>query len=160
MNFKYSCFFEMYCTRNKKKEKKNCIKKWSNFITFSIQKGTFPKNVKKGLKSAFKWGRNYMKIKKFQFSIPFYTKLREITFIMISQCGNFMIFTQIFYVKSILWIIKVQNLPFLPIKALNFDFYVFLHFLKAEIYQINNIESPKIAKTAVLDSPKLISRKI
>ena len=96
----------MKCTAReikKKKEKKKCIKKWSNFITFSIQKGTFPKNVKKGLKSAFKWGRNYMKIKKFQFSIPFYTKLREITFIMISQCGNFMIFAVIQILREIIF---------------------------------------------------------
>ena len=27
-------------------------------------------------------------------------------------------------------------------EALNFDFYEFLHFLKAEIYQINKIHSP------------------
>ena len=49
------------------------------------------------------------------------------------------------------------------LEALNFDSYEFLHFLKAEIYQIHNIQSPKIAKTAVLallDSPKLILRKI
>ena len=35
--------------------------------------------------------------------------------------------------------------------ALNFDFYEFLHFLKAEIYQINKIQGPKMAKTAFLE---------
>ena len=47
--------------------------------------------------------------------------------------------------------------------ALNFDFYQFLHFLKAEIEQVNKHQSPKNCKTAVLgllDSPNLISRKI
>ena len=44
-------------------------------------------------------------------------------------------------------------------------FYEFLHFLKAEMYQINKFRAlaPKMAKTSVLellDSPKLISRKI
>ena len=29
------------------------------------------------------------------------------------------------------------------LEALNFDFYAFLHFLKAEIYQTNTIQSPK-----------------
>ena len=50
------------------------------------------------------------------------------------------------------------------LEALNFDFYEFLHFLKAEIYQINKIQSPYFyKKTAVLEllnSPTLISRKI
>ena len=60
-------------------------------------------------------------------------------------------------VKSILKILEVQNLPFFKTlsQALNLDSYEILHFLKAEIYQI--------AKTAILDlldSPKLISRKI
>ena len=31
-------------------------------------------------------------------------------------------------------------------ETLNFDFYEFLHFLKADIYQIINIQCPKIAK--------------
>ena len=47
------------------------------------------------------------------------------------------------------------------LEALNFDFCEFLHFLKAEIYQNNR--PPKTAKTAIfalLESPKLISRKI
>ena len=46
--------------------------------------------------------------------------------------------------------------------ALNFDLNEFLHFLKAEIYQIK-CRASKMAKTAVLellDFPNLISRKI
>ena len=49
------------------------------------------------------------------------------------------------------------------LQALNFDFHGFLHFLKAEIYQINQIQSQKVAKTTLLQPlnfPKLISRKI
>ena len=47
-----------------------------------------------------------------------------------------------FYVKLILGIQEVQNVPFLThLEALNFDFYEFLHFLMAEIYQINKIHS-------------------
>ena len=48
-------------------------------------------------------------------------------------------------------------------EALNFTFCDFLHFLNIEVYQINKIQSPKIIQIAVielLDSPKLISRKI
>ena len=32
------------------------------------------------------------------------------------------------------------------LEALNFDFHGFLHFLKAEIYQIDHFQSPKNAK--------------
>ena len=48
-------------------------------------------------------------------------------------------------------------------EALNFDFDEFLPFLNAEIDQTNQIQSPKTAKLAILElleSPKLISRKI
>ena len=62
------------------------------------------------------------------------------------------------------WDSKNAKLAILThLEALNFDFQEFLHFLKAVIYQIDKIQSPKMAKTAVLehlDSPKLISRKI
>ena len=44
-----------------------------------------------------------------------------------------------FYVKSITWIVEVQNLPL----EKNFDFYVFLQFLQAHIYQTNHIQIPK-----------------
>ena len=44
--------------------------------------------------------------------------------------------------------------------ALNFVFNQFLHFLKTGIYQINKIQSPKMAVLELLDCPKLISRKI
>ena len=43
------------------------------------------------------------------------------------------------------------------LEALNIYFYEFLHFLKAEIDQINNIQGPKNGKMAVLellDHPK------
>ena len=40
-------------------------------------------------------------------------------------------------------ILKMQNLPFQHIlKALKFGFDEFLHFLKAEIHQINKFQSP------------------
>ena len=48
------------------------------------------------------------------------------------------------------------------LQALNFNFDDFLHFFKAEIYQIDKIEALKMAKMAyfaLLESPKLISRK-
>ena len=44
---------------------------------------------------------------------------------------------------------KSAILPHL--KVLTFDFYVFLHFMKAEIYQINKITAPKMAQIVVLD---------
>ena len=61
--------------------------------------------------------------------------------------------------------LQVQNLPFLNtyLESLKFGFYKFLPFLKAEVYHINKIHSPKKGKLAVfeiLDSPNLISRKI
>ena len=59
------------------------------------------------------------------------------------------------------WSVKSAILPHL--KALNFNFYEFLHFLKDEIYQRNKLRRPKMAKTvvfALLESKKLISRKI
>ena len=43
-------------------------------------------------------------------------------------------------------------------EALNLDLYEFMHFLKAEIHQINKIRAPEIAKMAVLvllDSPEI-----
>ena len=58
-------------------------------------------------------------------------------------------------------------MPFFKVKtyleAPNFDFYGFLHFLEADIYQINKFRATKMAKTAVLEllhSLKLISRQI
>ena len=44
-----------------------------------------------------------------------------------------------FYVKSILRIVEVQHVPYL--EALNFHFYVFLHFFNAQIYRLNKIQS-------------------
>ena len=49
------------------------------------------------------------------------------------------------------------------LEALNFDFNEFLHFLKAEFYQINQIQSSKNVKMAIFRIsriPNLISRKI
>ena len=63
--------------------------------------------------------------------------------------------------KTNLKILEVQNLP--TAEALNFDFYNFFHFLKAEIYHINQVQSSKNGKNGsfrLLDSPKVISRKI
>ena len=50
-----------------------------------------------------------------------------------------------FYVKSKVGILEVQNLLFFVThwKTLNFDFYEFLHFWKAGIYQIIQISEPK-----------------
>ena len=44
-----------------------------------------------------------------------------------------------FYVNLILGVLEMQNLPYYTFMALIFDFYDFLHFVKAEIYQINKI---------------------
>ena len=68
--------------------------------------------------------------------------------------------------KSILEILEVQNLAFFftHLKDVNLIFYEFLPFLKAVIYQINKIPTTKHGKKkpdfALLESPKLISRKI
>ena len=37
------------------------------------------------------------------------------------------------------------------LEAVKYDFYEFLHFLKAEIYQISKIQSQKNGKTTVLE---------
>ena len=57
-----------------------------------------------------------------------------------------------FHVKS-----EWQKNPYIftHFEALNFDFYEFFHFLKAEIHQIDHFLSPKIAKTSVLEVPKM-----
>ena len=49
------------------------------------------------------------------------------------------------------------------LETLNFDYYEFLHFAKAEIDKENKIQSPKDQKLAfleLLECQKLISRKI
>ena len=59
--------------------------------------------------------------------------------------------------------ISLKTALFAFLETLNFDFYGFLHFLKAENYQIQKLRAPRIAKMAFfehLHSPKLISRKI
>ena len=62
-----------------------------------------------------------------------------------SQCGIFRIFLSFrFYVKSILESLGVLRYVILThFGALKFDFYEFVHFLKAEIAQIAEIPSPK-----------------
>ena len=47
--------------------------------------------------------------------------------------------------KLILGIVEVQNQPvqLTHLEDMNFDFHEFLHFLKAEIYLNNKIQSPK-----------------
>ena len=37
------------------------------------------------------------------------------------------------------------------LETLNLDFYKFLHILKAELYQIDRIQSPKIAQKSFLE---------
>ena len=61
------------------------------------------------------------------------------------QCGNFMIFLSLrFYLREI----NVGDARIAKSaisthsEALKLDFYKFLHFLKAEIYQIDKIQSP------------------
>ena len=49
------------------------------------------------------------------------------------------------------------------LEALNCDFYEFVHFNEDDIYKRIILKAPKIAKTAIfaiLDSPKMILRKI
>ena len=47
-----------------------------------------------------------------------------------------------FYVKSILGILECKYAILTRLEAMNYDFYDFLQFMKAEIYQINTIHSP------------------
>ena len=62
--------------------------------------------------------------------------------------------------------VKMANFALLEFQKLEnkcVDLYEFLHFLKAEINQMNQSRNPKMAKTVVLKllvSAKLISRKI
>ena len=69
-----------------------------------------------------------------------------------------------FYVKSILGgFSRAKSVISTDLQALNFDFYEFLHFLKAETYKFDKIRSPKLAKLAefaLQDPSKLVSRKI
>ena len=53
-----------------------------------------------------------------------------------------------------------KSIIFAHLEALKFEFDEFLHFLKTENYQNHHIQSPKMAVLEVLDSQKLISRKI
>ena len=75
----------------------------------------------------------------------------------LTQCGNFMIFLYFkFYVKSILRILEVQNLPFNTFRGPEFWFLWIFGLLNAEIYQMDNIQRPKMTKMPfleVLDSP-------
>ena len=82
----------------------------------------------------------------------------------ITQCGNFIIFplTQILREINFGNSTSAKSAFLAHLVALNYDLNEFLHFLKAEIYQIK-CRASKMAKTAVLellDFPNLISRKI
>ena len=66
-----------------------------------------------------------------------------------AQCVNFIIFLSLrFYVKSILEILarSSKSVILTDLEALDFDFYEYLHFWKAEIYLISKIQSPKNGK--------------
>ena len=69
-----------------------------------------------------------------------------------------------FYVKSFFDDFRVSKTAILTIlEALNVDFGKFLHFLKAKIYQNKKSRASKTVKMVdfeLLDSPKMISRKI
>ena len=60
-----------------------------------------------------------------------------------TQCGNFIIFSIIQTLREInfedSW--NANSAILQHLEALNFDFYEFLHFVKAENYQMNNIHS-------------------
>ena len=48
-------------------------------------------------------------------------------------------------------------------EALKYEFYEFLHFLKTEIYQVDKVQGPEMAKMVfleLLESENLLSRKI
>ena len=61
----------------------------------------------------------------------------------VAQCGDLIIFLSLrFNVKSLS---RAKSAILTHFESLNFDFYEFLHFLQAEIYQIN-----KMAKMAFL----------
>ena len=64
-----------------------------------------------------------------------------------AQCGNFMIFlniTQILREINFRDPRSAKSAILTHLESLNFDFYEFLHFSKAEIYQINKIMTPKM----------------
>ena len=71
----------------------------------------------------------------------------------------------IYYVKSISEFLEVKwhSAISTHLEALNFDFYEFFHIWRPKFTKWTIFRAPKIAKMAVLgllDSPKLISRKI
>ena len=81
-------------------------------------------------------------------------KFREINFqFEESQCGNFTISLSLrFYVKLILGVLKVENLPIQHVsKALNFHFYDFCIFWRLEFAKLTKFRAFGIAKTAVLE---------
>ena len=58
-----------------------------------------------------------------------------------AQCGNFMIFLSLsFYVKFGDFR-SAKTAILIHFQALNFDIYEFLHFLKAQVYQIHKIQN-------------------
>ena len=144
------------------------ISTWTScFITWRSDRCKISTNWKKALQPSTKFflssvfhfsGGEFWNKKKKYFSFGFFHTLHS----CVTVC-KFQEFSSLwFFVKSML---QVQNLPFLNtyLESLKFGFYKFLPFLKAEVYHINKIHSPKKGKLAVfeiLDSPNLISRKI
>ena len=63
--------------------------------------------------------------------------------VQIPLCGNFITFLSLrIYVKSVLrGFTCAKSAISTHLKALNFDFYQFLHFLEAEMYQIDKLQS-------------------
>ena len=57
--------------------------------------------------------------------------------VMFTQCGNFIILLDILREINFRDSTSTKSAILTYLEALNFDFYAFLHFLKAEIYQIN-----------------------
>ena len=81
------------------------------------------------------------------------------------QCGNFMIFLSLrFCMKSILWILEVQKLPFLPFLGLRilliWSFSAFKKCRNAWKSKFRASKCIKMANFALQNSKKLISRKI
>ena len=94
-----------------------------------------------------------------------YILLLKVTF---PECGNFMIFLSLslrFYVKSILGIVEVKNLPFFTFRG--YEFWLLYIFALIEGWNKSNQQNSELLRRivnmaflALLNFPKLISRKI
>ena len=95
----------------------------------------------------------------------FFVKLHKSSFYRIPQCGNYRIFLSLrFYVKSKLVNLRYSNLQFQAFQQIVRLWIINLcTFWRLEFTKLTKFRAPNMAKTAVLellDSPKLISRKI